>query len=564
MPKKSPRLLFTEEERQNPELAKAIKKADKKSAKLEQAEANLPKKRVKKKQRVASQKTGTIKTKLLFEEVDKKKPSSYISTEIKKAPVRASAGAAANALRENEDDSSAVSTTHAIQKTADTGIRSAKFVRRKSTLKPYKTVQKAEKQADKANLNALNKQAKHTARTEGEHSNPYSKWQQKRAIKKEYAKAKQGKATTKKASEITKKASEKAATATEKTAEFVAKHPKAFLIIGLLFGMVVIIMTTISSCSVMFEGASSAIISSTYPSTDEAMLGAEQRYEELEAQLQDTISNYERTHSYDEYIYELDDIEHDPYVLISTLTAMKQGEWTLLEVESDISILFGRQYVLTETVRVEQRTRTVENSDGTTSEETYDYYICTVKLTNNNLSHIPSEVLSEDQLKLYAAYMQVLGNRPDLFGDSVYIDKYINTEYARYEIPPEALSDAKFAAMIKEAEKYLGFPYVWGGASPSTSFDCSGFVSWVVNHSGWNFGRLTAEGLRQKCVRVSPQNAKPGDLIFFEKTYNTPGASHVGIYVGNGMMIHCGDPIQYASVNSNYFRSHFMMYGRLP
>ena len=564
MPKKSPRLLFTEEERQNPELAKAIKKADKKSAKLEQAEANLPKKKVKKKQRVASKKTGTIKTKLLFEEVDKKKPSSYLSAEIRKAPVTVSAGAAVSVLRENEDDSSAVSTTHAIQKTMDTGIRSAKFVRRKSTLKPYKVAQNAEKQADKANVKALNKQVKHTARTEGEHSNPYSKWQQKRAIKKEYAKAKQGKATTKKASEITKKASEKAATATEKTAEFVTKHPKAFLIISLLFGMVVIIMTTISSCSVMFEGASSVIVSSTYPSTDEAMLGAEQRYEQLEAQLQDTISNYERTHSYDEYIYELDDIEHDPYVLISTLTAMKQGEWTFSEVESDISMLFGRQYVLTESVTVEQRTRTVENADGTTSEETYDYYICTVKLTNNNLSHIPSEVLTEDGLKLYAAYMQVLGNRPDLFGDSVYIDKYINTEYARYEIPPEALSDAKFAAMIKEAEKYIGFPYVWGGASPSTSFDCSGFVSWVVNHSGWNFGRLTAEGLRQKCVRVSSENAKPGDLIFFEKTYNTPGASHVGIYVGNGMMIHCGDPIQYASVTSNYFRSHFMMYGRLP
>lgn len=564
MAKKSPRLLFTDEERQQPKLKKVIKKADKQATKLEKAEANIPKKRVKKKQRVIDEKTGKIKTKLLFEEVDKKKPSSYISTEIKKAPVRASAGAAVSVLRENEDDSSAVSTTHAIQKTTDTGVRSAKFVRRKSTLKPYKTAQNAEKQADKANVKALNKQAKHTARTEGEHSNPYSKWQQKRAIKKEYAKAKQGKATTKKASEITKKASEEAAKTSKKAAEFVAKHPKAFLIIGLLFGMVVIIMTTISSCSVMFEGASSAIVSSTYPSKDEAMLGAEQRYEELEAQLQDTISNYERTHSYDEYVYELDDIEHDPYVLISTLTAMKQGEWTLSEALSDISMLFGRQYVLTETVTVEQRTRTVTNPDGSTSEETYNYYICTVKLTNNNLSHIPCEVLSEDQLKLYAAYMQVLGNRPDLFGDSVYIDKYINTEYARYEIPPEALSDAKFAAMIKEAEKYLGFPYVWGGASPSTSFDCSGFVSWVVNHSGWNFGRLTAEGLRQKCVRVSPENAKPGDLIFFEKTYNTAGASHVGIYVGNGMMIHCGDPIQYASVNSSYFRSHFMMYGRLP
>ena len=564
MAKRSPKLLFSEEENKEQKLKKTIEKADKSNAKLEKAEKNIPKKRIKKKQRVIDEKTGKVKTKLLFEEIEKKKPSSNFVTELKKAPVNISAGATVSVLRENEDDSSSVDTAQSIENTTETSIRTAKFMKRSSKLKPYKAVQKAEKQADRSNLRALNKQAKYMSRTEGTKSNPYSKWQQKRNIKKEYTKIKQGKATTKKASDITKKASEEAVKASKKVAELITKNPKIFLIIGLLFGMMLIISIIISSCSVMFEGVSSAIVSSTYPSTDEAMLGAEQRYKELEADLQSTISNYEHTHSYDEYVYELDDIEHDPYVLISTLTAMKQGEWTLSQVESDISTLFERQYVLTETVTVEQRTRTITNPDGSTSEETYNYYICTVKLTNNNLSHIPSEILNEDGLKLYAAYMQVLGNRPDLFGDSVYVDKYINTEYERYQIPPEALSDAKFAAMIKEAEKYLGFPYVWGGASPSTSFDCSGFVSWVINHSGWSFGRLTAEGLRQKCIRVSPDNAKPGDLIFFEKTYNTAGASHVGIYVGNGMMIHCGDPIQYASVNSNYFRSHFMMYGRLP
>ena len=294
------------------------------------------------------------------------------------------------------------------------------------------------------------------------------------------------------------------------------------------------------------------------------MLAAEEKYKSLEQELSDIISNYESTHSYDEYVYELDDIEHDPYVLISTLTAIKQGAWTVSEMDSNISDLFSRQYVLTETVQTEQRTRTVNNPDGTTSEETYDYYICTVKLVNNNLSHIPYEVLTEDQLELYAIYMKTLGNRPDLFSDSVYVDKYINAEYDDYTIPPDALSDEKFAAMITEAKKYLGYPYVWGGSSPSTSFDCSGFVCWVVNHSGWNVGRTTADGLRQQCVKVSPSNAKPGDLIFFEKTYNTPGASHIGIYVGDGMMIHCGDPIQYANVNSSYFSSHFMQYGRLP
>ena len=314
----------------------------------------------------------------------------------------------------------------------------------------------------------------------------------------------------------------------------------------------------------MFEGASSAIAGSTYPSTDEAMLGAEQRYKELEANLNATISNYESTHSYDEYVYVLDTIEHDPYVLISTLTALHQGAWTLSDVEDDLTMLFERQYSLTESVTVEQRTRTVTGPDGSSYEETYDCYICTVTLVNNNLSHIPSEILSQDRLELYATYMKTLGNRPDLFSDSVYIDKYINAEYQDYAIPPEALSDTSFAAMMQEATKYLGYPYVWGGASPSTSFDCSGFVCWVINHSGWNMGRLTAEGLRQQCTIVSPSNAKPGDLIFFERTYNTAGASHVGIYVGDGMMIHCGDPIQYANVNSSYFKEHFMCYGRLP
>lgn len=563
MAKRTPKLLFTDEERQAPELKRAVRKADKSNKRLEKAEVNIPKKKIKKKERYIDEKSGKVKTKILFEEVDKKKPSSYLKSEAKTAPAQIAVGAAVNVLRDNEDDSTAASTTHGIEKTAEASIRTAKFANRSSKLKPYRAADKAEKQADKANINALNKQAKYQSR-EAPSSNPYSKWQQKNAIKKEYAKAKKSGHTTKKASEITKEASKKAAEGSKKIVEFIGRHKKAFAIIGIVAALIVIISGICSSCSVMFEGAGSAIASSTYPSEDSEMLAAEEKYKALEQELSDTISNYESTHSYDEYVYELDDIEHDPYVLISTLTAIKQGAWTVSEMDSNISDLFSRQYVLTETVQIEQRTRTVNNPDGTTSEETYDYYICTVKLVNNNLSHIPSEVLTEDQLELYAIYMKTLGNRPDLFSDSVYVDKYINAEYDDYTIPPDALSDEKFAAMITEAKKYLGYPYVWGGSSPSTSFDCSGFVCWVVNHSGWNVGRTTAEGLRQQCVKVSPSNAKPGDLIFFEKTYNTPGASHIGIYVGDGMMIHCGDPIQYANVNSSYFSSHFMQYGRLP
>ena len=258
--------------------------------------------------------------------------------------------------------------------------------------------------------------------------------------------------------------------------------------------------------------------------------------------------------------------------LSNNLTALHQGEWTLDEVQGTLQMLFDRQYILTEDVVVETRYRTETDTwtdaDGNTHTDTYqvpyDYYICTVTLENFNLSHVPVYIMSEEQLGMYATYMATLGNRPDLFPGSGYIGKYVEGSYTDYDIPPEALDDEVFAAIIKEAEKYLGYPYVWGGSSPSTSFDCSGFVSWVINHSGWDVGRLGAQGLCNICTPVSSANVKPGDLVFFTGTYDTPGVSHVGIYVGNNMMIHCGDPISYANLNSSYWQSHFYRYGRLP
>ena len=292
------------------------------------------------------------------------------------------------------------------------------------------------------------------------------------------------------------------------------------------------------------------------------MLGAEAQYCEMEAELQRYLDTYESTHDYDEYHFDLDTIEHDPYVLISMITALHQGEWTLDEVQGTLQMLFDRQYILTEDVVVETRYRTETDTwtdaDGNTHTDTYqvpyDYYICTVTLENFNLSHVPVYIMSEEQLGMYATYMATLGNRPDLFPGSGYIGKYVEGSYTDYAIPPEALDDEVFAAIIKEAEKYLGYPYVWGGSSPSTSFDCSGFVSWVINHSGWDVGRLGAQGLCNICTPVSSANVKPGDLVFFTGTYDTPGVSHVGIYVGNNMMIHCGDPISYANLNSNYWQ----------
>ena len=367
---------------------------------------------------------------------------------------------------------------------------------------------------------------------------------------------------------LEKKAAEKA----EKAGKYVWEHRRGFAIAAAILLMLAFLLNGLSSCSVMMDGIGSGIAASTYPSQDADMLGAEAQYCAMEAELQRYLDTYESTHDYDEYHFDLDTIEHDPYVLISMITALHQGEWTLDEVQGTLQMLFDRQYILTEDVVVETRYRTETDTwtdaDGNTHTDTYqvpyDYYICTVTLENFNLSHVPVYIMSEEQLGMYATYMATLGNRPDLFPGSGYIGKYVEGSYTDYDIPPEALDDEVFAAIIKEAEKYLGYPYVWGGSSPSTSFDCSGFVSWVINHSGWDVGRLGAQGLCNICTPVSSANVKPGDLVFFTGTYDTPGVSHVGIYVGNNMMIHCGDPISYANLNSSYWQSHFYRYGRLP
>ena len=582
MAKRTPRLQFTEEERAAPALEKVIRKADKAADKLEKAEAKIPKKTVKVKERVVDADTGKVTTRLFFEEVDKKRPPSKLSHLAEKAPLDTVRGAVHRKLREDNDGNAGTEAANTLSQTAESSYRIAETAHRSHAEKPYRRAEKAEAAADKANLRALNRQYEQEY---GKASNPYSKWQQKRAIKKEYAAAKAGNSArnTAKASEATAKAARRAAEDTKKAGSFIVRHKKGFLIVGGIAAVILLFMTGISSCSTLFQGATSGIVSSTYPLEDADMLAAEAAYCGMEAELQSYLDAYEAEHDYDEYHFDLDEIEHDPYVLISMITALKGGEWTIDEVGGILDMLFERQYILTERVTTETRYRT-ETRTGTryvTDPETgesypeeyeydvevpYTYYICHVELENFNLSHVPIHIMSHDQLSMYAVYMSTLGNRPDLFGDSAYVNRYYHTEYEKYEIPPEALADEQFAAVIAEAEKYLGFPYVWGGSSPATSFDCSGFVSYVYNNCGlhWDFGRLGAEGLRSMCAYVSPANAKPGDLIFFEKTYDTSGASHVGIYVGNNMMLHCGDPIQYTSIDTSYWRSHFLQFGRLP
>ena len=568
--KREPRLQFSDADLAEPKLEKPIKRAKKAEAKADKAQAKIPKKTVVKKERGFDPATGKVKTQLRFEEVDKKKPPSKLTHAVQDAPANFVLSQVHREVRQSEDDNVGVEAAHKVEQAVESGGRLVQSAHRAHQLKPYRAAIRAEKKLERANLDALQKKAEIDSPT----SNPVSKWQQKQAIKKQYAAAKHNQAaqTTAKAAENTAKAAKKAAEKAEKAGKYVWEHRHGFAIAAAILLMLAFLLNGLSSCSVIMDGVGSGIAASTYPSQDADMLGAEAQYCAMEAELQRYLDTYESTHDYDEYHFDLDTIEHDPYVLISMITALHQGEWTLDEVQGTLQMLFDRQYILTEDVVVETRYRTETDTwtdaDGNTHTDTYqvpyDYYICTVTLENFNLSHVPVYIMSEEQLGMYATYMATLGNRPDLFPGSGYIGKYVEGSYTDYDIPPEVLDDEVFAAIIKEAEKYLGYPYVWGGSSPSTSFDCSGFVSWVINHSGWDVGRLGAQGLCNICTPVSSANVKPGDLVFFTGTYDTPGVSHVGIYVGNNMMIHCGDPISYANLNSSYWQSHFYRYGRLP
>ena len=568
--KREPRLQFSDADLAEPKLEKPIKRVKKAEAKADKAQAKIPKKTVVKKERGFDPATGKVKTQLRFEEVDKKKPPSKLTHAVQDAPANFVLSQVHREVRQSEDDNVGVEAAHKVEQAVESGGRLVQSAHRAHQLKPYRAAIRAEKKLERANLDALQKKAEIDSPT----SNPVSKWQQKQAIKKQYAAAKHNQAaqTTAKAAENTARAAKKAAEKAEKAGKYVWEHRRGFAIAAAILLMLAFLLNGLSSCSVIMDGVGSGIAASTYPSQDTDMLGAEAQYCEMEAELQRYLDTYESTHDYDEYHFDLDTIEHDPYVLISMITALHQGEWTLDEVQGTLQMLFDRQYILTEDVVVETRYRTETDiwtdADGNTHTDTYqvpyDYYICTVTLENFNLSHVPVYIMSEEQLGMYATYMATLGNRPDLFPGSGYIGKYVEGSYTDYDIPPEALDDEVFAAIIKEAEKYLGYPYVWGGSSPSTSFDCSGFVSWVINHSGWDVGRLGAQGLCNICTPVSSANVKPGDLVFFTGTYDTPGVSHVGIYVGNNMMIHCGDPISYANLNSSYWQSHFYRYGRLP
>ena len=465
-------------------------------------------------------------------------------------------------IYENEHENVGIEGAHRSELVGESALRhGSRFVKRKIREHPAKAVQKAESRYIKATADYHF----HTAAQEHPElsKNALSRFWQKRRLRRRYQKQ------AKEAAKHGAQAAGKTAVTTEKLAAravgFVKRHPVGCLL-ALACVLLVLVMQSCSSSLVTLGNSTiGAVGASTYPCEDGDMLGAEAAYCGLEAELQSYLDSYESTHDYDEYHFDLDEIEHDPYVLLSLLCSLHEGQWTLNQVEGSLQTLFDSQYILSEDVVVEVRYRTETHTDSEGNnyevEVPYNYYICYVTLENKNLSHLPVYLLSEDQMSRYAIYMATLGNRPDLFPGSEYVGKYTETPEG-YEVPREYLDDETFAAILSEAEKYIGYPYVWGGSSPATSFDCSGYVSWVINHSGWNVGRLGAQGLYNICTPTS--SPKPGDLVFFVGTYDTVGVSHCGIYVGDGMMIHCGDPIQYANLNTSYWQSHFYAYGRLP
>ena len=571
------RLQFTAEERASPELAPYIKKSEKRADKLDAAKEALPKKRVLTKETVYDAARGRAVNKLHFEKVEKEPPK------LKPGPMSRPAQEAGlylhGKIHEVEQENVGVEGGHKgeelAERQAGKAIRSA---RRRHKLKPYRAAARAEQKSIAANAEFVyQKSLRDNPEMAQAVKNPVSRLWQKQKIKREYARAARAAGQTAQgaagaaanAAKNSAAAAKRAAKESKKTASFVARHWKGVLLVDGVGLMLLLIMGGLQSCTAMFGSAGTGLAATSYLSEDEDMLGAEAAYSDLEADLQHELDNYKSLHpGYDEYRFDLDEIGHDPYVLTSILAALHEGVFTLDGVQGDLAMLFEKQYTLTQTIETEIRYRTETRTDSEGNEYDvevpYTYYICNVKLVNNDLSHLPVSIMGEDELSMYAAYMQTLGNRPDLFPTGSYPNASTVKEPTYYEIPPEALEDETFAAMIAEADKYVGYPYVWGGSSPSTSFDCSGFISWVLNHSGWSVGRQTAQGLYNICTPVTAGQAKPGDLVFFVGTYDTPGVSHVGLYVGNSVMLHCGDPISYTNLNSSYWQSHLYCYGRLP
>ncbi|MCM1330143.1 MAG: NlpC/P60 family protein [Ruminococcus sp.] len=567
--KQTTRLQFSDAERTDPELAKYVKKSEKAADRLEEARAKIPKQKRIKMAREFDEATGRAKTHLYFEETDKP-PNGKLHHNPADRPIQEIKNFVHGKVGEVEKENSGVEGAHKTEKLAERAggyaARKLKEGCRSHKLKPYREAEKAQAASMKADSNYLyHKTLKENPELAG---NPLSRFHQKQRIKRQYAKDLRN--AGKSAEKAAKRTGKAAGEATKKATDFIARHWKGILTVSVFLLLIVMIFTGLSSCAAVLQGGVTSIVGTSYTAEDEAIREVEADYKELESGLREEISDIETDYpDYDEYQYHLDEIGHDPFALASYLTA-KLYDYTRQEAQAEIQALFEKQYTLTLREEIQTRYRTETTTDPDTGETTteevpYDYYILHVTLTNKNIETLAGELLTPEQKEMFDIYMETKGNKPDVFGEN-YATQPGGGQYTDYEIPPEALSDERFAAMIAEAEKYLGYPYVWGGSSPSTSFDCSGFVCWVINHSGaGNVGRTTAQGIFNYTTPITPSEAKPGDIIFFTGTYDSGSAvSHVGIYAGNGMMIHCGNPISYASVNTPYWQQHFYSYGRLP
>ena len=480
----------------------------------------------------------------------------------------------------DQDNNSGVEAAHFSEGSAEGAARAGSRFQYGRKLRQYKKLERLEKKADKDAVDSIFAERMKSDPQAG--SNFFSRWRQKQAIKKEYAAAKAGAAAAENTAAGTAKAAQGTASMTEKAFQFVQSH--SHIIIGIVaVGLLVLVIAgSVSSCSVLINGGGNVVLGTSYTAEDEDLKGVEADYTKLEDKLRKQIDRIETDHpGYDEYRYNLAEIGHNPYELASLLTVEFEN-YTRSQVQARLQSIFEAQYELKLEEKVEIRTRKETRVGyrynpitGTGHTYTYqvtvqyEYKILNVTLLNRGVDYVArNSGLTDDQLQRYEVTLECRGNRDDLFAGIAFATPDgagSSGEYQDYDIPGEALTDEKFRKMITEAEKYLGYPYVWGGSSPSTSFDCSGFVSWVINHcgNGWNVGRQTANGLMGKCDIIPKSEAKPGDLIFFQKTYNTSGASHVGIYVGNGMMIHCGSPISYASIETSYWRQHYYCMGRI-
>lgn len=572
---RSKRLSFTPEER----AARAQQKAEVLGQKLERAEKQIPKKKKIRLQKELDPEKSRMKHTLRFEEVEKQRGKEILPKKAGRRMVQTASAAVHSKMYQVEEENVGTKAAHRTElATEATATMAAHAARVHHQNAPYKKVEKLQQQVNQANVNAAYRAA---VRDNPElQTNNVKRFVQKQHIKRQYAKEyRKAQKAGSKGSAAAKKAKDAVSSTGQAVITAIKNHKGGLVVIGALVLLVIMVFSSLSSCSVMMEGAMGSILGTSYTSEDPDILQTESNYTALESGLRNELANIENTYSgYDEYRYDVDNIGHNPNELISYLTA-KFDAFTPEQVQTELEAIFEKQYSLTTRAeteiryRTETRTGTTTSTDPVTGETTteeytyevevpYEYHILYVTLRNKGFGTAAVEGLTEEQKERYAATLSMKGNKPYLFGNDIYANESAGEDY---DIPGEALADPDFAALITEAEKYLGFPYVWGGSSPSTSFDCSGFVCYVFSNSGvHNLPRTTAQGIYNQCAHIAPSEAKPGDIIFFTGTYDSPGpVSHVGIYVGNNMMIHCGSPIQYVRTDSSYWTQHFYAFGRL-